>query len=114
MSTDKYNFAIELVIQVVCFYIGVALFIGICMIPPLIVMLPYVLPLTFMVCIIVNISFIIRLVKGTTNELEEVKQEFEKHVDLDNVTFDGMVNQIGDTTSSAISTGNVNENTNTD
>ena len=74
MSTDRYNFATELMIQVVCFYIGVALFIGLCMVPPLIIMLPYALPLTFMVCIIVNISFIIRFVKGTSKEIEEVIQ----------------------------------------
>jgi len=82
MSVDKYNFATELIIQAVCFYIGVALFIGICMIPPIILILPYVLPLTFMVCIIVNIGFITRFVKGTQTEIEEVKQDFEKYIDI--------------------------------
>mgnify|MGYP005640683731 CR=1 FL=1 len=98
MSVDRYNFTTELMIQVVCFYIGVALFIGLCMVPPLVLFLPYALPLTFMVCIIVNISFIIRFVKGTTKEIDAVKQTFGKYVDIDNATFDGMVNQIGDTT----------------
>ena len=112
MSTDKYNFATELMIQVVCFYIGVALFIGVCMIPPFIIMLPYALPLTFMVCIIVNISFIIRFVKGTNKEMEEVKKKFNKHIDLDSITFEGVVNQIGDTTLSAVDQVEINENTN--
>jgi hypothetical protein len=108
MSTDRYNFATELMIQVVCFYIGVALFIGLCMVPPLIIMLPYALPLTFMVCIIVNISFIIRFVKGTNKEIEEVKQEFGQYVDIDNVTFDGIVNELGETTTGAVNTVDVN------
>ena len=116
MSTDKYNFATELMIQVVCFYIGVALFIGLCMVPPLIIMLPYALPLTFMVCIIVNISFIIRFVKGTNKEIEEVKNTFNQYIDLDSVTFDSMVDQIGNTTQGAVNQVNVdieiNENAN--
>lgn len=109
MSTDRYNFATELMIQVVCFYIGVSLFIGLCMIPPFIVMLPYALPLTFMVCIIVNIGFIIRFTKGTTNEIEEVKKKFSKHVNLDSVSFDSMLNQIKDTTQGAVNTVEVND-----
>lgn len=108
MSTDRYNFATELMIQVVCFYIGVALFIGLCMVPPLIVMLPYALPLTFMVCIIVNISFVIRFVKGTSKEIEEVKQEFGQYVDIDNVTFDGIVTELGDTATGTVNTVDVN------
>ena len=108
MSTDRYNFATELMIQVVCFYIGVALFIGLCMVPPLIIMLPYALPLTFMVCIIVNISFVIRFVKGTSKEIEEVKSEFGPYVDIDNVTFDGIVNELGDTATGAVNTVDVN------
>lgn len=112
MSTDKYNFATELMIQVVCFYIGVALFIGVCMVPPFIIMLPYALPLTFMVCIIVNISFIIRFVKGTNKEIEEVKKTFSQYIDLDSATFDGLVNEIGETTQSAIDQVYINENEN--
>jgi hypothetical protein len=94
MSTDRYNFATELMIQVVCFYIGVALFIGMCMIPPLILFLPYALPLTFMVCIIVNISFIIRFVKGTSKEINKVKQNFEQYVEIEDVTFDSIINDL--------------------
>ena len=109
MSTDRYNFATELMIQVVCFYIGVALFIGLCMVPPFIVMLPYALPLTFMVCIVVNISFIIRFVKGTNKEIEEVKQKFSKHINLDSVSFDSTLNQIGDTTQGAVNRVEVND-----
>ena len=108
MSTDRYNFATELMIQVVCFYIGVALFIGLCMVPPLIIMLPYALPLTFMVCIIVNISFVIRFVKGTSKEIEEVTQEFGQYVDIDNVTFDGIVNELGETATGTVNTVDVN------
>ena len=102
MSTDKYNFATELMIQVVCFYIGVALFIGLCMVPPLIIMLPYALPLTFMVCIIVNISFAIRFVKGTSKEINKVKQELGKHIDLEDVTVESIVTQMGDTVTGAV------------
>jgi hypothetical protein len=105
MSTDRYNFATELMIQVVCFYIGVALFIGLCMVPPLVLFLPYALPLTFMVCIIVNISFVIRFVKGTTKELDEVKQTFGKYVDIDNTTFEGIVDELEDTVIGAINLG---------
>ena len=114
MSTDKYNFATELMIQVVCFYIGVALFIGLCMVPPLIIMLPYALPLTFMVCIIVNISFIIRFVKGTNKEIEQAKKSFNQYIDSDSATFDSIINQIGNTTQGAVNKVNIdiNENTN--
>lgn len=109
MSTDRYNFATELMIQVVCFYIGVALFIGLCMVPPLIVMLPYALPLTFMVCIIVNIGFIIRFTKGTTKEIEEVKQKFSKHINLDSVSLDSTLNQMGGMTQGAVNTVEAND-----
>lgn len=109
MIADRYNFATELMIQVVCFYIGVALFIGLCMVPPLVLFLPYALPLTFMVCIIVNISFIIRFVKGTNKEIDAVKQKFERHIDLDAVTFDGVVNQVGDTATEATNKVDVND-----
>jgi membrane protein implicated in regulation of membrane protease activity len=109
MITDRYNFATELMIQVVCFYIGVAIFIGLCMVPPLVLFLPYALPLTFMVCIIVNISFIIRFVKGTNKEIDAVKQKFEKHIDLDAVTFDDVVNQVGDTATEATNNVDVND-----
>jgi hypothetical protein len=98
MSVDRYNFATELIIQVVCFYIGVALFIGICMIPPIIVLLPYALPLTFMVCIIVNIGFIIRFVKGTQKELEEVQQEFGKYIDINPTTLEDILTAAETTT----------------
>jgi hypothetical protein len=109
MSTDRYNFATELMIQVVCFYIGVALFIGLCMVPPLVLFLPYALPLTFMVCIIVNISFVIRFVKGTNKEIDAAKQTFGKYVDIDNTTFDSIVTQLADTTTGVISEVDVND-----
>ena len=108
MSTDRYNFATELMIQVVCFYIGVALFIGMCMIPPLVLFLPYALPLTFMVCIIVNISFIIRFVKGTNKEINKVKQTFGQYVEIEDVTFDGIVTQLADTATGAVNEVDVN------
>jgi hypothetical protein len=103
MSTDRYNFATELIIQVVCFYIGIALFIGICMIPPIIVLLPYALPLTFMVCIIVNIGFIIRFVKGTQKEIEEVKQDFGKYIDIDSTTLEDILTVAEKTTEYGLS-----------
>lgn len=83
MSTDRYNFTTELMIEVVVFYIGVALFISICMIPPITLMMPYILPLTFLICIIVNISFIIRFTTGTTKELSKVGETIQENVTLD-------------------------------
>jgi len=75
------------------------------MVPPLVLFLPYALPLTFMVCIIVNISFIIRFVKGTNKEIDAVKQTFGKYVDIDNTTFDGIVDELEDTVIGAINLG---------
>jgi hypothetical protein len=79
MSADRYNFTTELLIDVVCFYIGVVLFVCICMIPPLTIALPYTLPITFLACIIMNIGFIIRFTKGTQNELEKKFNEFSSN-----------------------------------
>ena len=109
MSTDRYNFATELIVQAVCFYIGVALFIGICMVPPFIVMLPYALPMAFMICIIVNISFVIRFVKGTSREIEEVKQEFIEHTGIDVAALDDVLTQLEDTAISGVSTVDVED-----
>ena len=66
---DNYSFSTELMIQIVCFYIGVGLFLFICTIPPIILILPYALPLTLLICIIVNISFVIRYIRSTTDIL---------------------------------------------
>jgi len=82
MSSDKYNFATEIIIQAVCFYIGVALFVSICSIPPFIMLLPYVLPVTFLVCIIVNIGFIIRFTKGTSKEVNKFIEKVDEHIDI--------------------------------
>ena len=76
---DHYNFASELMIQVVCFYMGVALFLFICLIPPLTIMLPYAIPIVFVICIIMNIGFITRFTEGTqqeiTNTVEDIKDD---------------------------------------
>ena len=83
MSTDRYSFATELMIEVVMFYIGIALFICICMVPPITIMLPYILPLTFLICIIVNISFIIRFTKGSANETSTGLSILSEDINLD-------------------------------
>ena len=80
---DRYNFATEMMIEVVVFYIGVAIFVGICMMPPLTLMLPYILPVTFLICIIVNISFIVRFTKGTNKEITKVTDIIQEQVNLD-------------------------------
>jgi hypothetical protein len=90
MSTDRYSFTTELMIEVICFYIGVVLFVGICMIPPLTIALPYTLPITFLACIIMNIGFIIRFTKGTQNELEKKFNE----VNTNSVDYTDALNQI--------------------
>lgn len=86
-NPDRYNIATELIIQAACFYIGIALFIGLCLIPPFIIMLPYALPLTFMICIIANISFVIRFTKGTTkimeNKYKTMKERLDKSINID-------------------------------
>ena len=83
MSSDRFSFSTEIMIEVVMFYIGVALFIGLCMIPPISIMLPHILPMTFLICIIVNISFIIRFSKGTNNELKNMVSKLEENINLD-------------------------------
>jgi len=75
MSTDRYSFTTELMIEIICFYIGVVIFVCICMIPPLTIVLPYTLPVTFLACIIMNIGFVIRFTKNTSNELEKKFEE---------------------------------------
>ena len=84
---DRYNMATELIIQAACFYIGIALFIGICLIPPFVILLPYTLPVTFMICIIANISFVVRFSKGTSKIIEDnhnkIKARFEKSINID-------------------------------
>lgn len=82
MSSDKYNFATEIIIQAVCFYIGVALFVSICSIPPFLIFLPYVLPVTFLICIIVNIGFVIRFTKGTTKEVNKIIDKIDDHINI--------------------------------
>ena len=82
---DRYNFATEMMIEVVVFYIGVAIFVGICMMPPLTLMLPYILPVTFLICIIVNLSFIIRFSKGTNKEIKTMKDKLTSNINLDNM-----------------------------
>lgn len=77
MATDYYNFATELVIEIVCFYIGVILFSVICLIPPLTFLLPYILPIVFLICMIMNISFIVRFIKGSQAELEQKYEEVQ-------------------------------------
>jgi hypothetical protein len=78
--SDKYNFITELMIEIVCFYVGVILFIGICMIPPLTIILPYSLPVTFLICIVMNIGFIIRFVKGTQKDIEKKYANVQEYV----------------------------------
>ena len=89
---DRYNMATELIIQAACFYIGIALFIGICLIPPFVILLPYALPVTFMICIIANISFVMRFSKGTLKSVvdkqEEMKSNFEEHINIDGAIKD--------------------------
>jgi len=80
--SDKYNFTTELMIEIICFYVGVILFIGICMIPPIIVILPYALPVTFLICIVMNIGFIIRFVKGTKKEIESKYEDLKDHISI--------------------------------
>jgi hypothetical protein len=84
---DRYNIATELIIQAACFYIGVALFIGLCLIPPFVIILPYALPLTFMICIIANISFVTRFSEGTMKVIDEkqkdIRARFKKNIDVD-------------------------------
>ena len=80
---DKFNFAIEILIQAVCFYVGVIIFIGICLIPPLTLALPYIIPITFVVCMVMNIGFIIRFTKGTKAEFQEIIDEHTDGINLD-------------------------------
>ena len=80
---DKFNFAIEILIQAVCFYVGVIIFIGICLIPPLTLALPYIIPITFVVCMVMNIGFIIRFTKGTKQEIEDIAGEYIPDLDLE-------------------------------
>ena len=90
---DRYNNATELIIQAACFYIGVALFIGMCLIPPFVIMLPYALPLTFMICIIANISFLMRFSKGTSKIIEDNHKKIKARLDK-SINIDGALNTI--------------------
>jgi hypothetical protein len=74
-NPDRYNFMTEIIIQAVCFYLGIGLFLVICMIPPFVVMLPYVLPIVFMVCMIMNIGFIMRFVQQSREEITEFTED---------------------------------------
>ena len=90
MSTDRYNFTTELLFEVIFFYIGVVVFVCICMIPPLTIILPYTLPITFLACIIMNIGFIIRFTKSTENELNNKFNE----VNTNSIDYADDLNQL--------------------
>jgi hypothetical protein len=77
---DHYNFASELMIQIVCFYVGVATFLFICIIPPLTIILPYALPIVFVMCIITNIGFVYRFSEGTKKEIEEIADNLDDDI----------------------------------
>jgi hypothetical protein len=86
-SNDKYTFATELMIQVVCFYVGVILFLGICLIPPLFMILPYALPVVFIVCIVMNIGFVIKFAKGTQKELNTTMSQLDDHIQINGASI---------------------------
>ena len=67
---DRYNGITELGTKVLIFYGGIILFLIICSIPPMTIILPFAIPLVFIVCVIMNIGFIVKFIDVTKTELD--------------------------------------------
>ena len=70
-KVDRYNGATELGTKVLIFYGGVFLFLALCIIPPMTVILPFAIPIIFIVCLVMNIGFIAKFIDITKKELDE-------------------------------------------
>jgi len=73
-TTTNYNTLTEIITNTVFFYFGIIMFLILCLFPPFIILLPYAIPIIFIICMIVNISLIIQITSLTTTQLNSTIQ----------------------------------------
>ena len=62
----------QLISQMIIFYIGVALFIAVCMIPPFTIILPFMVPIIFITCAFVNLGLFIKFLQAAGEETKKL------------------------------------------
>ena len=68
----------ELISQMIIFYIGVALFITVCMIPPFTIILPFMVPIVFITCAFVNLGLFVKFLQATDKETKKLQKTSKK------------------------------------
>ena len=67
----------QLIAQMVIFYIGIAMFIAVCMIPPFTIFLPFLAPIVFITCAIVNIMLFIKFLQTLKKETSKLQNKIK-------------------------------------